>query len=338
MILLKIIILLLIYILLFAFLLNLIKIFVLIVLLAILFITIYPSTIEKIDKVYHRIKEYFLIVEDNTNNATLVISTDSENINIDSSKLNILFLDVGQADCELILYKGKSILIDAGNVKDGKKIVEGLNNLNISKLDYVFGTHAHEDHVGGMSYIINAFEIEKFFFPQDYSNENTYYTYLMEALKNKNIEICEVQIGDLIYIEDLICEIMSVDNTDPENINLSSIVIELTYNNQKFLFMADAEAQNEMAREWNDVDVLKVGHHGSLSSSTEVFLSQVLPEVAVISVEKDNEYDLPKEQIIKRLQDVGCKIYRTDIDGTIQIVCDGNNCNIIKIEISFDGN
>lgn len=267
-----------------------------------------------------------------------IISRVSENIAIDKEKLNILFLDVGQADCELIAYKGKTILIDAGNSKDGPKIVNGLKALNINKLDYVIGTHVHEDHIGGMSYIIDEFDIGKFYLPYNAQNTTSYYTNLLNSLNNKKMNINEANIGDKFFVEDLAFEIMSVDNSEPDNVNLSSIVIEMRYENLKYLFMGDAETENEKSRFWNDVDVLKVGHHGSNTSSSEKFLKQVLPEIAVISVGNENSYGLPKDKILSRIRTMGTEIYRTDLDGTIQIVSDGNQNEIIKIEISFDGN
>ena len=266
-----------------------------------------------------------------------IIEKVSENIAIDKNKLNILFLDVGQADCQLILYKGKAVLIDAGNSNDGEYIVNGLKGLGITKLDYVIGTHVHEDHVGGMSYIIDSFEIGDFYLPYNTTSTTSYYKKLLTALTDKEESINEANVGDKFYIEDLNFEIMSVDNSEPENENISSIVVEMTYGKQKYLFMGDAEDENEEARKWNDVDVLKVGHHGSNTSATEEFLNQVLPEISIISVGEGNSYNLPKDKILKRLENIESTIYRTDRDGTIQIVSDGNSNEVIKIDVNFDG-
>ena len=266
-----------------------------------------------------------------------IIEKVSENIAIDKNKLNILFLDVGQADCQLILYKEKSVLIDAGNSNDGEYIVNGLKGLGITKLDYVIGTHVHEDHVGGMSYIIDSFEIGDFYLPYNTTSTTSYYKKLLTALTDKEESINEANVGDKFYIEDLCFEIMSVDNLEPENENVSSIVVEMTYGSQKYLFMGDAEDENEEARKWNDVDVLKVGHHGSNTSSSEEFLNQVLPEISIISVGEENSYNLPKDKILKRLENIESTIYRTDIDGTIQIVSDGKTNEIIKIDVNIDG-
>ena len=251
-----------------------------------------------------------------------IITSVSENIVIESSKLNILFFDVGQADCELIICNGQTLLIDAGNNKDGEKIVNAIRGLGITKLDYVVGTHVHEDHTGGMSYIIDSFDIGNFYLPYNTTSTTNFYKRLLTSLTNKELEITET----------------NIDNSEPENINEESIVIELSYGSQKYLFMGDAEKENEEKRNWNDVDVLKVGHHGSNTSSSQNFLNQVLPEIAIISVGEGNSYGLPKDKIVERLEKLGSTIYRTDIDGTIHLISDGENNEIVKVNLSLDGN
>jgi len=274
----------------------------------------------------------------NVKNDVKLATSVAENIVIDSSKLNVLFFNVGQADCELIISNGQTLLIDAGNNNDGEKIVNAIRALGIERLDYVIGTHVHEDHTGGMSYIIDSFDIGTFYLPYNTTSTTNFYKRLLTSLANKNMTITEANIGDKFQVGDAICEIMSVNNSEPENINEESIVVEVNYGTQKYLFMADAEKVNEDSRIWNDIDVLKVGHHGSNTSSSQKFLEQVLPEISIISVGKDNTYGLPKDKIIDRLNKIGSKIYRTDEDGTIQLVSDGNTNEIIKINLSLDGN
>lgn len=269
-------------------------------------------------------------------NNSEIVEKVSENVNIDENKLNIFFFDVGQADCQLILYKDKSLLIDAGNNGDGEYIVDGLKALGISKLDYVIGTHVHEDHIGGMNYIIDYFEVDKFYLPYDTMSTTTYYKKLLNSLVKKGMAIEEAVVGEKFSLDDLQFEIMSVDNSEPDNTNLTSIVLEMTYGDLKYLFMGDAEKENEEARSWNDIDVLKVGHHGSNTSTTQEFLNQVLPEISIISVGEGNSYGLPKEKILTRLEKIGTKIYRTDKDGTIQIISDGKTNEVVKININFD--
>lgn len=267
-----------------------------------------------------------------------IITRVSENIVIDNNKLNILFFDVGQADSELIICDGKTLLIDAGNNKDGEKIVNAIRGLGITRLDYVIGTHVHEDHTGGMSYIIDSFDIGTFYLPYNTTSTTNFYKRLLISLTNKELEITEANVGDKIELGNSTCEIMAVDNSEPENINEESIVVELSYGNQKYLFMGDAEKANEDKRDWNDIDVLKVGHHGSNTSSSQRFLNQVLPEISIISVGEGNSYGLPKDKIIERLEKIGSTIYRTDIDGTIHLISDGEKNEIVKVNLSLDGN
>ena len=188
-----------------------------------------------------------------------------------------------------------------------------------------------------MNYVIDSFEIGDFYLPYNTTSTTSYYKKILTSLTDKEESINEANVGDKFNIEDLMFEIMSVDNSEPENENVSSIVLEMTYGKQKYLFMGDAETENEDARKWNDVDVLKVGHHGSNTSSGEEFLEQVLPEISIISVGEGNSYNLPKDKILKRLENIESTIYRTDKDGTIQLVSDGKTNEIIKIDVNFNG-
>ncbi len=306
----------------------------------------YFGIIEKIDNLFAQtgLVEYFdeiektnIVTTGTVKTNTQIISSISENIIIQQDKLNVLFFKVGQADCELIIANGQTMLIDAGNRSDGEQIVNALKGLGISKLDYVIGTHVHEDHIGGMSYIIDSIDIGKFYLPYDTTSTASYYEKLLTSLTSKNMNIEQANVGDQFNLGNACCEIMSVRNDEPENINEESIVLELTYGTQKFLFMGDAEESNEKLRNWNDVDVLKVGHHGSNTSSSQEFLKQVLPEIAIISVGEGNSYGLPKENILKRFEKIGSTIYRTDKDGTIQIISDGEKNEVVKIDLNFDG-
>lgn len=312
-----------------------------IILIFFIFLTIL-SSLGILNKFDFILKNLGIIEEQNTitsNQTNLKNDFEVKNdIVINKDKLNILFFDVGQADCELIINKEKTILIDSGNSKDGEIIANEIKSLGISKLDYVIGTHIHEDHIGGMSYIIDAFDVGEYYMPYNTITTANYYENLLNSLANKKFSINEANIGDKIQIDDLILEIMAVDNSEPDDANDASIVAQITYGNQKFLFMGDATTKNEDSRKWNDVDLIKVGHHGSNTSSSESFLKQVLPEISIISVGKDNNYGLPKDNIIERYQNIGSKIYRTDKDGTIQAISDGNTMEILRINASFDGN
>lgn len=323
------------------------KIYSLIIFLIALFIALKTPAIEIIDNKIANTGIVNYVDTSQTSNVSVVptvkenksiIESTSNNINIDKTKLNILYFYVGQADCELIIDNGKTMLIDSGNNKDGETIVNGLKALGISKIDYLIGTHVHEDHIGGMSYIVNSFDIGEIYLPYNETSTANYYKKLLTAIYNKGLSIEEVNVGDRFKLSSAECEIMSIQNDEPVNANLASIVIELSYGNMKYLFMGDAETENEKARSWEDIDVLKVGHHGSNTSSSVSFLNQVLPEISIISVGKNNSYNLPKDKIIERLEKIGSVVYRTDLDGTIQLISDGNENEIKKINLSFDGN
>ncbi len=262
--------------------------------------------------------------------------TYSEVPKIDSKKLQIYFLDVGQADSIFITNNGENMLIDAGNNEDGKLVVDFLKSMNITKIDYLIGTHPHEDHIGGLDDVINEMDIGKIFMPKKSSTTKTFKD-VLTAISNKNLKVKAPKVGDKFNVGNAVCEVMSIEN-DADNANEASIVIEMTYGSQKFLFTGDMETNNEKARDWNDIDVLKVAHHGSRTSSSKLFLSQTLPEVAVISLGRDNDYGHPHEEVVKRLENVEATIYRTDESGTILLVSDGEENEIQFLAISCDGN
>ncbi len=245
---------------------------------------------------------------------------------------------VGQADATFIRNGDYTMLIDAGNNPDGKFISKWLRNkMNISKIDYLVATHAHEDHIGGIDIILEDFKIGTFYMPSKESDNKTYKD-VVEWAKKKNVKITTPKIGTKFNLGQAECEVMSIDNKSDE-LNENSIVIQLTFGTQKFLFTADMEAVNEESRTWKDVDVLKVAHHGSTYTSTKDFLKQVKPEIAVISCGKNNDYYYPHEAVLKRLKDVGCKdVYVTKDDGTVLVTSDGNKNEVQLLDLDFDGN
>ena len=236
----------------------------------------------------------------------------------DDNYLRVYCLDVGQGDSILIVNQGKTMLIDASTNEMGSRVVKYLQDLGISKIDYLVGTHPHEDHIGGLDNVIKTFDIGSIYMPKKSANTKTFEE-VLDAIKAKNLKVTAPSIGDKFSVGDASCEVMSINNT-AEDANESSIVIQMDCNGVKYLFTGDANYNVEKSRKWEKVDVLKVGHHGSRTSSTKTFLDQVKPKVALISVGKDNTYGHPTENALKRLNDVGAKIYRTDENGTILIV------------------
>lgn len=242
-------------------------------------------------------------------------STTSKSIPIDTggNTLTIYFFDVGQADSILVSTGGHNMLIDAGNNADGKLIANYLkNDLCINNIEYLIGTHNHEDHIGGLDDIVKNLDVQNLYMPFVSVTSTKTYENVENAALKKNIEIKNPNIGDIFSLGSAQITVMNVDNNEPTNKNESSIVLQMQFGNQTYLFTGDTEVENENSRSWNDIDVLKVAHHGSNTSSSENFLNQIKPEIAIISVGPNNSYNLPKNSILKRLENIGAIIYRTD--------------------------
>lgn len=241
--------------------------------------------------------------------------------------LLIDYIDVGQADSILIRNQDKVMLIDAGTNEAGETVVNYLENLGITKIDYLIGTHPHEDHIGGLDDVINKFDIGQIYMPKIETTTKTFED-VLEAIENKNLTVTAPNKGDEIVLGQATGEFMTEPILDKDNLNVSSLVFRLEFGNNSFLFMGDAEEENEKTISWPRTDVLKVGHHGSSTSSSEEFLKQVQPQYAIIMVGEDNSYGLPTQETINKLNTIGSTIYRTDENGTIQLTSDGNTIEI----------
>ena len=246
---------------------------------------------------------------------------------VTQEELLIDFIDVGQADSILVRNQDKVMLIDAGTNEAGETVVNYLKNLGITEIDYLIGTHPHEDHIGGLDDVINNFDIGQIYMPKIETTTKTFED-VLEAIENKNLTVTAPNKGDKIELGQAVGEFMTEPILDKDNLNVSSLVLRLEFGNTSYLFMGDAEEENEETIHWPKTDVLKVGHHGSSTSSSESFLEQVQPQYAVIMAGKDNSYGLPTQETIDKLNNRGSEIYRTDEDGTIQMTSDGNAIEI----------
>lgn len=255
-----------------------------------------------------------------------------------NSNLEVYYFDVGQADSILIRENDNNILIDAGNNEDGEKLVNYLkNDLNIEKFNMVVGTHPHEDHIGGLDNVIDSFDIDTILMPNATSTSKTFEN-VLDSIEKKDYKITVPKINEEFNYNNINIKVLYT-GTDEKDLNNTSIVLKLTYQNNKFLFMGDATSKEEKKLLNEDIksDVLKIGHHGSEYSTTKNFLDKVNPQYAIIEVGKNNTYKHPKEITLDKLNKKNIKIYRTDIDGTIKVVSDGNNLKFETLRTDLDG-
>lgn len=277
----------------------------------------------------------FLIINNQDKIKNLLNQNNNQNqndyINTNNDLLKVHYLDVGQGDSIFIeLPNNETMLIDAAESYQSENIINYLKNLNYQKIDYVIGTHPHTDHIGGLKDIINTFEIGKIYMPKVVSTTKTYESLLM-TIKDKNLKINTAKAGtSIIDIDTLKINILAPNNSTYTELNNYSVVTKITYGTTKFLFMGDAEklSENEI-KEDVTADVIKIGHHGSNTSSSIDFIKKVNAKYGIISVGLNNKYNLPKEETITNWENSGTKIYLTSINGTITAISDGTN---IKIE------
>jgi len=245
-----------------------------------------------------------------------------------NGQLKIHFIDVGQADSILIQQGNASMLIDAGNNPDSSLVKNYISQQGITKLDYVVGTHPHEDHIGGLDYVINSFEIGKIYMPKATSSTKTFQD-VVNAIKAKGMKATVPTVGETFKIGAAKATILAPNSSSYEDINNTSIVIKLTYGNNTFMLDGDAEdvSENEMLSKDLNVkaDLWKLGHHGSSSSTTQNMLDKVDPKYAIISVGKANTYGHPTQSTMSKLKAKNISVYRTDENGTIVVTSDGKN-------------
>ena len=250
-----------------------------------------------------------------------------------AANLKVHFIDVGQGDCILIEDGNSAMLIDAGNPENGPDIVSYIKKLGINRLDFVIATHPHADHIGGMADVINAFDIGKLIMPKVEHTTRTFENLLL-TIRNKGLKITAPVPGIEYRLNNAGFVILAPNSSSYTNLNDYSVVVRLTYGSTSFLFSGDAEQTSEkeiLAKGYNiKSDVLKVGHHGSKTSTTTKFLDAVSPRYAVICVGVNNQYGHPAPETLSKLVERGIKIYRTDEAGTIVATSDGKSISFNK--------
>lgn len=240
-------------------------------------------------------------------------------------KLLIHYIDVDQGDAILIQFNDKNLLIDSG--PENKRALSYLKKQNVKKLDYVVATHPHDDHIGSMSSIIKSFSVGRFYAPKVTSNTDAFKD-MVSALNQKQLKISPVTSETKLDLsKDLYCYIIP-PSTNYDNLNNYSLVIKLAYGNTSFLFSGDAEVLREeeiLSKGYNiNADVIKIGHHGSKSSTSQKYLDEVNPKAAIISCGKGNDYGHPHKETLLKLKEKGIITFRTDVHKTVVLESDGN--------------
>ncbi len=244
----------------------------------------------------------------------------------ESGSFTIHFIDVGQADSALVTCDGHSMLIDGGNADDSNLVYSVLQRETDGHLDYVVGTHAHEDHIGGLSGAFEADTADVTFCPVTKYDSKAFRNFKTRA-DERGGGITIPAVGDTFTLGEATVTVVAV-NSVPEDTNNTSIVIRIVYGDTSFLFTGDAEQETEEKILESDQDiestVLKVGHHGSSTSTSQAFLDAVSPTYAVISCGKDNSYGHPHSETLAKLASAGVEVFRTDELGDIYCTSDGS--------------
>lgn len=247
--------------------------------------------------------------------------------------LTVHFIDVGQADCALLECDGKYMIVDGGNVEDGQKVISYLQQQGVEELEAVVCSHAHEDHVGGLPSVLAVYPTKAVYAPTKTYSSKVFDDFLYYT-DQQRLEVTIPQPGDTISLGETIITVLGPTKSyaDP---NDTSVILWVDYGETSFLFTGDMEttAENDMLDYWEgrknwQVDVLKVGHHGSDTSTGYRFLHELSPTYGVISVGEGNTYGHPHDEPMSRLKDAGVILFRTDELGTVVATTDGT-------EVSF---
>lgn len=254
-----------------------------------------------------------------------------------NSTFSIHYIDVGQADAALIECDGHYMLIDGGNKGDSNLIYSVLKSAEVPKLDIIVGTHAHEDHIGGLPGALNYTTADLVLSPVTLYDSEAFEDFKRYADKNGGGLVIP-SVGDTYALGSSEVQIIGVN--EAEETNNTSIVLKVIYGQTSFLFTGDAEREAEQAILDNNSDVsatvLKVGHHGSDTSTSYVWLREIMPQYAIISVGEGNSYNHPTDEVLSRLRDADVETYRTDLNGDIYLTSDGQSVSITTDKSASD--
>lgn len=238
-------------------------------------------------------------------------------------ELEVHMIDVGQADSILFVQNNYTALIDCGTRTTGKDVVQYLKELGITKLDFVFGTHPHDDHMGGMYDVITNFEIGKIVIPKVKKNQVTsnWYLKLMNQIETGGYEVEYAELGNAYELGKAIMKVIGPITLPESNLNNYSTVLKVSFGEMDVILTGDAEKNVEKeiiaTGENLDAEILKLGHHGSDTSTSDEFLNKILPQYALISAKVGNKYQHPIKSTMDNLKERNIIVYRTDENGTV---------------------
>ena len=250
------------------------------------------------------------------------------------SDFAVYYLDVGQSDCTIVVCDDEVLMIDCGTYNQLNTIRQSIHTLNIDKIDYMVVTHQHDDHMGSAIDLLEDLTVENFIMPKlTQSNNVTSKTYnvLINTLDGKNINKIPAQDCKSFMLGEALVEILA-PTVQSNNLNNMSVVLKVTYGNTEFLFQGDAESKIEndlLCSDYDiDVDVLKTGHHGSKTSSSDKYIEATSPEIAIISSGYGNNYGHPNAMVLERLEKEGISTFTTLLDGDIAVASDGETITV----------
>lgn len=260
-------------------------------------------------------------------------SSEVERIQRSPLPVKVHFIDIGQGDATFIEIMGQTMLIDAGEKEHAEKIIEYLRSYDVDRLDYVIATHPHEDHIGGMGDVLEAFEVRSFYMPDKHLVTKSF-QHMMSEVERQGLEPIYIKGGmNLEFSKDIRMEFLSPNRETYLNPNNYSPIMRLVVGNKAFLFTADAEelVEQEVLRLGVplDAEVMKVPHHGSKTSSSISFLEKVTPRYGVITSGLGNDHNLPSPEVLERYKTLGIQTLLTEELGTI--VFGSNGVEVIPL-------
>lgn len=248
----------------------------------------------------------------------------------------VYYLDVGQGNCSVIICEDKVLMIDTGTVNQSKKVKESLKCLDIDTIDYLVITHQHDDHMGNAEWIISDYSVKNIVMPKLPEDNQVYsltYKHLLNAIAKYKVNPIAVNSVYGFQLGSSNIRMFVADDSD-KDLNDNSIVTRITYQDTSFIFTGDAEKNVEKQLLRSDFvvksDVILIGHHGSANATSEEFIKEVDPSVAVISCGEDNSYGHPRNVIVDRILKYNIDLYITSDIGDVTIISDGKNVKIIE--------